>query len=217
MGTFKDLLVTGSARILGTLTAKKVKAETLQGILPGSNVSEDETHRFLWDRCRGTSDWNNAISTGFWMGSSAANGPTTDRWYFGIVIVHTTDWIRQEVYPFTDSGSDPIGVAKYVRHKFGGSWGSWANESFTADITLVGGNWSTSAPYTQTVNVAGVTAGMDLLPTLNISGWSAADVKWVKKRFAMIDEGITNNGSVTFKCYNKRPSDANIPLHLAKV
>lgn len=87
-------------------------------------------------------DWNNATTTGFYMGSNATNAPSTG-WYMGIVYAHNTGYVVQEVWAFTDGDLTHLGN-KYVRQCRNGVWGNWIKEprfsydstTGTLDITL---------------------------------------------------------------------------------
>lgn len=77
----------------------------------------------------------------------------------------------------------------------------------TKAISLPAAGWSTVAPYTQMAAVAGITAENNPLLIKAIpDGATPAQVKAYNKAFGMIDEGITANGTITFKCYNKKPT-----------
>lgn len=72
--------------------------------------------------------------------------------------------------------------------------------------TFPAAGWSASAPYTQTVNVAGITAADTPIVSLYLSaGLSAADVKAKAKAFGYVDRAVTGNGTITVHCYNSKP------------
>lgn len=72
--------------------------------------------------------------------------------------------------------------------------------------TLAASGWSSSAPYTQTVNVAGIessdTPVVSLFLPANIT---SADVKSKAKAFGYLDRVVTGNGTITAYCYNSKP------------
>lgn len=75
--------------------------------------------------------------------------------------------------------------------------------------------WSSTAPYTQTVAAAGVTADMDpLLVSMLADGASAATQKEYNKAFGIISSGTgtTGDGTVTFKVYKKPAIDCTVGL-----
>ena len=77
---------------------------------------------------------------------------------------------------------------------------------------LQAANWSGSAPYTQTVNVSGITANdtpMILMGTPSTQ--NATTYKSTKKAYGMIDRAVTGSGTITFYCYSKKPTVA-IPI-----
>ena len=156
MAILKDLIVNGSARILGTLNAKKVKADNLEGSLPAENVLEDALHRFLSDVCKTITDWNSATTNGFYMGNGAANGPTT-AWYFGQVITHNINFVYQTVYAFTAS-TDAKAVSKYIRVKTNGTWGGWTNVTVSKAVP-------SNAVFTDTNTTYSAGTGMALSGT----------------------------------------------------
>ena len=75
-------------------------------------------------------------------------------------------------------------------------------------VTLDSASWSNSAPYTQTIEVAGVTT------TDKIEIWSGvtsetsgSEAKIYTKMAAMISYATcTEDGKVTFTCLNKKPT-----------
>lgn len=81
-------------------------------------------------------------------------------------------------------------------------------------VTLSASKWSTSAPYTQTVVVSGVTSSESPVIALHISGSpSASTVKAQRKAFGYLDRAVTGNGSITFYCYEKKPAaDFNVSV-----
>lgn len=68
-------------------------------------------------------DWNNAMNTGWFMASDAANAPTGG-WFMGMVHVHNNDWVQQEVWSFTE-----FPTRRYRRSKLGGGWTGWVRDA----------------------------------------------------------------------------------------
>lgn len=72
-------------------------------------------------------------------------------------------------------------------------------------VTLTADGWSDTAPYTQTVAVAGMTADKDFLaPYLEPSGNEAND-QAAQIALSCISGGTTDTDSVTFYCYDEKP------------
>lgn len=82
----------------------------------------------------------------------------------------------------------------------------------TTNISLTVAGWSSSAPYTQTVNVTGVTASMNIEYALNPSGTSEA----VYEAYGFISSMETLAGQVKFRCNGDKPTVA-IPIVLKGV
>lgn len=66
-------------------------------------------------------DWDNALKTGFYMGTNQANAPNTD-WWMGYVLNHHDGWIVQKVCNFNSSQQ------WMTRYKLNGTWTAWTNE-----------------------------------------------------------------------------------------
>lgn len=79
-------------------------------------------------------------------------------------------------------------------------------------VTLNSASWSASAPYTQVVSIADITA--EDRPMISVgtpSTHNATNYKSLRKAYAMIDRAVTGNGTITFYCYSKKPT-VNIPI-----
>lgn len=75
----------------------------------------------------------------------------------------------------------------------------------TATLTAAG--WSSSAPYTQTVSVSGITASDAPVISYKIpDGSSASAVAAIKKAWSCVDRGVTGANTITFYCYAKKPT-----------
>ena len=82
----------------------------------------------------------------------------------------------------------------------------------TTNITLTSAGWSSTAPYTQTVNVSGVTAAMNIEYALAPSATTEA----AAEGFGFISTAETGAGTVTFRCNTDKPS-ANLTVVLKGV
>lgn len=78
--------------------------------------------------------------------------------------------------------------------------------------TLSASSWSSSAPYTQTVNVPDITANdQPIISVGTPTTLSSASYKALIKAYAMIDRAVTGAGTITFYCYTKKPA-TDIPV-----
>lgn len=110
----------------------------------------------------------------------------------------------------------------FTRRKYTDGWHAWeryARQEGTAVVTLPASGWSQSAPYTQRVAVAGVKAGDDVeLKLYAPKNLSAQEAKLRQKQTAMITDGITEDGYVSFYCGAKKPAaDFSVLLKGVKV
>nr|DAU92057.1 MAG TPA: Head fiber protein [Caudoviricetes sp.] len=96
----------------------------------GKNISLSGTQFKLADVCVTITDWNATTTTGFYMASGASNAPVASVWFYGIVIAHNTNYVRQILYRFaTDNSVAGTNSDRYERVKHNGTWGNWINTS----------------------------------------------------------------------------------------
>ena len=75
-------------------------------------------------------------------------------------------------------------------------------------------DWSSSAPYTQTVNVAGVTASINPRIDIIVSDGVSLGIK-EEVAFACVTRGVTGDGTLTLYCYEEKPTvDMNIIIEV---
>jgi hypothetical protein len=98
------------------------------------------------------SDWNAAVTNGWFMAAGAANAPAAvgGNWLMGVVTRHNASWIQQEVWQFT--GAAP--TTRFRRHCNNGTWGGWTvDQYFGTRIYL--GNWPANNDYQGLMNASG--------------------------------------------------------------
>ena len=82
------------------------------------------------------------------------------------------------------------------------------------ELTLLAANWSSTAPYAQTVSVPGlkVTDKVQMMSAIKSTTAVATANTW-DKMGALVKAGIAGDGEATFYCPKKKPiSDFNIKL-----
>ena len=82
----------------------------------------------------------------------------------------------------------------------------------TTEITLANTGWTSSAPYKKSVNVSGMTAGMNIEYALSPSATTAAQYE----SFGYISTVETLDGAIRFTCMSDKPT-VNIPIVLKGV
>jgi hypothetical protein len=72
-------------------------------------------------------DWNQAITNGWYMGYNLPNSPTTGVWYIGNVEAHNALWVTQTVHAFTGDSASDTQTWRRSSSDVGGtiSWGAW--------------------------------------------------------------------------------------------
>ena len=127
----------------------------------------------------------------------------------------------------TDNPDGTISLADVSEYsQEGDSWGAKdANDTNSAIVelrsvktaTIPSSGWSSSAPYTQTINVSGIASNDTPVISMQVTGSpSAATVKNMSKSYGYIDRAVSGNGNITFYCYNKKPS-VNISISIKGV
>lgn len=79
-------------------------------------------------------DWNLAITNGWFMGAGALNAPAAvgGNWLMGQVTQHNPNWVQQDVFQFTAGAA----TAHYKRHNNNGTWTAWtASQDFMGEIS----------------------------------------------------------------------------------
>lgn len=111
----------------------------------------------LGEYAHSLSDWNNAITNGWYMASGAANAPVTG-WLMGMTICHNSSWVYQRVTNFT--ATTPTWWSRYLKN---GVWSPWVTEEKATaywwratDVSVAHATWS-SIPYPSGSNAGGIT------------------------------------------------------------
>ncbi len=117
-----------------------------------------------------------------------------------------------------EMGYAPVShVADAVKHITAAERTAWNGKAnayrYTATIPAAG--WPSSAPYTQTITVPGVTAAMT--PTVDIvQGTDADAAALILDAWACVSRIDTGANKITVTCYDKAP-EVNIPIQLVGV
>lgn len=98
--------------------------------------------------------------------------------------------------------ADSDAATKKYAESYAKSYADGLHKLFT--VQLVAANWSSAAPYTQTVAAEGILE----TDTPHYSVVYSADTETAlaeKEGFSMVDELDTASGSVTFTCFEEKP------------
>lgn len=78
--------------------------------------------------------------------------------------------------------------------------------SVNTTVTLTAANWTgNDAPYTQAVNISGITAESQPLLDISVSDTTATGIEQIKQ-WGYISKAVTSAGSISFSCYENRPT-----------
>lgn len=113
----------------GVITINSTNTNTTYS--SGRGITLSGTQFKLNDNCTIITDWDDAVTTGWYMASNASNAPVTSGgWFYGEVIAHNTKYVRQILYHFaTNSDVTGTNCDRYERVKHNDTWGLWVNTS----------------------------------------------------------------------------------------
>lgn len=80
-------------------------------------------------------------------------------------------------------------------------------QNFSQSLNISAAWTGNAAPYTQTIAVDGMSAGMDVIADAVLSGTTAEKLSQIEA-MGMISEVVTGNGTVTLYCYQSKPEIA---------
>ena len=83
-------------------------------------------------------------------------------------------------------------------------------KTFTATITT--NDWSSAAPYTQTIGISGILA-TDMPHISPVYSDTLATALAQKEAWSLVCKAVTANGSITFTCFEEKPVTA-IPIQV---
>lgn len=165
--------------------------------------------------CASVTDWNTATKCGFYMNSAAANSPAAGRWFFGQVIGHNTNWVKQIVWDFTGDGgryertcSDPGTQTQ--------AWSAWARKDTQTVTVSVTTAWSGSGPWTQNIAIPGVLATDSPIIDVHIA---PQHIEAIESVYNCIDIVEAYNGGITLSCIKEnppRPGPINISVKVVR-
>lgn len=136
-----------------------------------------------------TLNWNNAVTSGFYISSGAANEPAGGHYYYaGEVVRVSQDFIVQNVYPMNDDNpSSVVTRTHYRRVMQQNAWSSWEEVSLHSASEITSGTLNTARlPAATTTAIGAVelatnaetTTGTDTVRAVTPAGVKAvADTK----------------------------------------
>lgn len=89
-----------------------------------------------------------------------------------------------------------------------------ASTSATASFTSSG--WSSTAPYTQTINVSGITANSKVVIDVNLTGQTTSAATAIIEGWGLVNDVQTGAGTLTAYCYKDKPTVA-LPVNIINV
>lgn len=89
-----------------------------------------------------------------------------------------------------------------------------ASTSATASFTSSG--WSSTAPYTQTINVSGITANSKVVIDVNLTGQTTYAATAIIEGWGLVNDVQTGAGTLTAYCYKDKPTVA-LPVNIINV
>lgn len=129
----------------------------------GPQLTLSGTEFRLSDFCRPITDWNGAVTNGWYMGANTLNSPGNQySWYYGIVIAHNEKYMRQIVYGFGDGINVVATIYKrYERIMQDGKWGTWYQTSVSLTNNLLANQPGTALDAAQAPVIIGKIDAVD--------------------------------------------------------
>lgn len=198
-------LNSGTATVFDGSEAKTINI-TASSI--GAAAASHGTHIPL--NCTTITDWNNATTNGWYMGSNISNQPVSSGgWFYGLTIVHNTNYVRQIAWHFaSDNSVDGTNCDRFERVKHNGTWGSWINTSvrvavpsnakFTdTDTTYSAGNGLSLSGTTFSVKTGYTNSGKNYKVQADSSGNLYVNVPWTDTTYTFTNKAPTLSWGTT--------------------
>lgn len=222
------IITTGSQSLAGT--------KTLYGSLT-LGARADATERILWLSRKHSSNATsiaigvspNSTATGASIGlyhrpadSTSNDWSTTYNFEKTALFSEQTPSLGTSTYPFST-----VYASKFVG---GEATTSTAGLMSTTDKTKLNGlaaststtasfassGWSSTAPYTQTINVSGITADSKVVIDVNLTGQTTSAATAIIEGWGLVNDVQTGTGTLTAYCYGDKPTVA-LPVNIINV
>nr|DAJ03036.1 MAG TPA: hypothetical protein [Caudoviricetes sp.] len=150
------------------------------------DIIPDASHRFVTEKEKG--DWDGKVA--------ALGGDISE------TVIENLETINTK-YPVPAAGE----TTKVFMGKVEKFINDFKDHLNVAEVTLTAVGWSSPAPYTQTVDVLGITEDDRPIASLYLpDGITAENVKLQSKAYGCVDRVATGAGKITAYCYNKKPA-----------
>lgn len=101
-----------------------------RGPVGPTGPSGPETGRF-GTACLTVTNWNDAVTNGYYMAFNGLNAPVPNQWFMGHIIAHDTGYVEQIIHAFTSQSVNDN--KKYRRWSFNGNWSAWKRD-YNTDV-----------------------------------------------------------------------------------
>lgn len=222
------IITTGSQSLAGT--------KTLYGNLTFGARNSD-TERILWFAKKSESD-DSSIATALSLTSNAKElsiflthypANSTDRdwttaYRFGQDSFYSTSFknLGTSSYPFST-----VYASKFVGGEATTSAAGLMSSSdktklndlaasTSATASFASSGWSSTAPYTQTISVSGITADSKVVIDVNLTGQTTSAAAAIIEGWGLVNDVQTGAGTLTAYCYGDKPTVA-LPVNIINV
>lgn len=154
----------------------------------------------------------------FWADNNSAVGISDAPAPYSLITIKKTDGYGEATcVVVTDDGSDS---RRWEASLFmTGTWTGWVEPlslnkaARVIEATFTSSGWSSSAPYTQTVTVSGITENDTPIPMFVDNGSNETESKAKQKAYGFVTYFDSGNNTVTATCKYKKPeSDFTVGL-----
>lgn len=111
----------GDLAILDTVGTAQIENDAITSDKLGHDAVKNE-HMFASAEQIPTSNWDDVVTNGLWMGHTTVNNPlgSDAKWWIGQTIAHNNLYVTQKLWDFTE-----INPTIYRRYRTNGSWLPW--------------------------------------------------------------------------------------------
>lgn len=211
-GALTNLGITATASELNKLdgvTATTTELNYCDGVTSNIQTQLDGKANY---EIKNSTDFNSMTTPGLYtMRSSSTNAPTSGAYHSLIVNKSDSGSYIQQIA--IKEGSTEM----YLRYGSSSSWGNWAKVGITDVYTAtISTSWTgSSAPYTQTVTVTGITSTDTPIVDVVLSSTTSTALNQLEA-WNCVSQITTGTNQITVTCLEDKPITA-IPIQLKVV
>ena len=188
------------------VTATATELNYVDGVT--SNIQTQLNEKANYET-KSSTDFNSMTTPGLYtMRSSSTNAPTSGT-YHSLIVNKSDNGNYVQQIAIKEGTTD-----MYLRELSGGAWSNWAKVGLVADyVVTISTNWTgSSAPYTQTITVTGLTNMDTPIVDVVLSSTTSTALSQLEA-WNCVSKITTGTNQITVTCLEDKPTTA-IPIQL---